>query len=66
MKTDGNNTVFFRGRIERDFGNFSLFMASSSSDVISGIKSDSSSIIFPEKEFKSNKFFILMTNCLIV
>ena len=60
ITTPGKSTVFFRGRIESDFGNFSLLIASSSSDVISGIRSDSSSIIFPENVFKSKRFSISM------
>ena len=62
ITTPGNSTVFFKGRIDSDFGNFSLFIASSSSDVIRGMSSDSSLIIFPESLFKSNKFSISRTD----
>ena len=40
----GNITVFFKGKMEIEFGRDSLEMASSSSEVIKGIRSDSSSI----------------------
>ena len=40
----GNITVFFKGKMEIEFGRDSLEIASSSSEVIRGINSESSSI----------------------
>ena len=43
ITTPGNKTVFFKGKIGSFSGSDSFEIASSSSDVINGIKSESSS-----------------------
>ena len=60
ITTPGNKTVFLNGRIGRVSGILSLEIASSSSDVIKGINSDSSSIGSREIELKSK---ILLIGC---
>ena len=58
ITTPGNKTVFLNGKIGRESGNFSLEIASSSSDVIKGINSDSSSMGSKEMEFISKILLI--------
>ena len=59
ITTPGNNTAFLRGRIGILFGKISFKIASSSSDVISGINSDSSST-GPKLLLKSKKLLIIL------
>ena len=62
ITTPGNKTAFLSGRIGTDSGGDSLRIASSSSDVINGINSDSSST-GPKLLLKSKKFAIIMPTC---
>ena len=58
ITTPGNKTVFLRGNIGKVSGIDSFDIASSSSEVIRGINSDSSSIGSNEIEFKLKMLLI--------
>ena len=62
ITTPGNNTAFLRGKIGTDLGKVSFNIASSSSDVIKGISSDSSSTGL-KLLLKSKKFAIIVSCC---
>ena len=59
ITTPGNNTVFLRGNMGKVSGIASFDIASSSSEVIRGINSDSSSIGSNEMEFKLKILLIM-------